>query len=156
MDVKSALDYLNENMDSLSKTGNQVLGLALDIQDRATNFYIIELSINDHYFAEKGIIYYEFYLEGGHLFSPATIQDSFGSECIDEVVNKLPEILRCVEFHQYGLEHCAFGYEISSGIKSILPDLLMPIGNNLEKFERVARSFILNLNDSKILTPNLN
>ncbi|MCK4087738.1 hypothetical protein HCY58_11840 [Acinetobacter radioresistens] len=146
MDLKEAFTYLSENYQALIKTNATVLGVAYTPDDSDAEFYIIELSLDQEAKEEEGIDYYIVHLEGGNLLSSEGVEDHFGNEDIDSLIQELPEFTQNIQYQVYQLENSPFGNESSFALKTIFPELPDPDDFELTTFKSEAITLITKLN----------
>lgn len=153
MELKEALAFLVSHEEKINSTGQQVLGVAYTPDDSDADFYIIELSLDTTVYAEKGNYYFNASVEGGRLNSFEGVEDHFGDEHIDGLVEQLPEFAQTVQYKVYELDESPFGLESAFALQTIFPELPDPddCDTALFKAEAIKLLSAVNTPDSKPL-----
>lgn len=126
MEFRQALTYLISHEDEINNTGQQILGVAYTPDDGDADFYIVELSLDTTVFAEKGMYYFNASIEGGRLLSSEGVEEYFGDENIDGLVQQLPEFAQTIQYMVYKLEDSPFGLASAFALQILFPELPDP------------------------------
>lgn len=153
MELKEALAYLVSHEEEISQTDKQILGVAYTPDDGDADFYIIELSLDTTEIYDKDIKYFNATLEGGRLNSFEGVEEHFGNETIDGLIEELPEFAQTIQYKVYELEESPFGLESAYALQTIFPDLPDPDECDTAHFKAEAIKLLnaVNTPDSKPL-----